>query len=57
MATLPEDSPQANPVGERRGSVVSGSSSPTGIEAGHDRIAVVDAVMDGINRARKIYMA
>ena len=35
--TLP-DLPQANPVRDRRSSVISFSSSPTGIEAGHNKM-------------------
>ena len=50
--TLP-DLPQANPVRDRRSSVISVSSSPTGIEAGHNKM-VADAVVDGINRARRM---
>ena len=55
--TLPY-SPRADPVEERQASGVSGSPSPTGIEIGPERvterISVVDAVMDGINRAKKM---
>ena len=45
-----------DPVEERRASGVSGSPSPNGIEGGPEgvpeRIKVVDAVMDSINRAK-----